>query len=547
MKTPLPDPAAPEPEPSPAPESVKSSSGNAQWIALGILLSRISGLVRDMFIARYLGAGRFADVWRTALRMPNVLQNLLGEGTLSASFIPVYTDLIHRGKEKEAGRLAGAIFALLFALAALLTLIGIALAPVLVRLGSPGFEGEKRELAIVCVRIIFPMAGVLVLSAWSLGVLNSHRRFFLPYVAPVLWNAAIIGTLLWFGSRTEPRDLLIRLCWGAFLGGLLQFLVQLPGVLRLQRHLKIRLNLKLKSVQQVLRTATHAISGRGVVQISGWVDNILGSLMFDGAIAILAYAQTLYMLPVSLFGMSVAAAELPELARNRQAAGDVIARRVNAGLAQIAVLIVPSVVGYMLLGDIIVAALFERGQFSAADTISVTFVLIAYSIGLLASTATRLMSSAFFAVQDTRTPARIAYLRVSVSAAIGVLVILWIKYGNPSHARFGPIALAAASSIGAWLEWSLLRKKLTSIARGIGLGRMLLLKLGAVAAIAAVIGRGIAYLMPSGLDPILIGVAVLGPYAAIYLMAVHFLGIEARIPLIGRFLPKRKAKGEDPE
>ncbi|MEX2282374.1 MAG: murein biosynthesis integral membrane protein MurJ [Gemmatimonadota bacterium] len=538
---PPPDPAAQEPEPPPPPPA-GTGGRNAQWIALGILLSRISGLVRDMFIARYFGTKDVADVWRTALRMPNVLQNLLGEGTLSASFIPVYTDLIHRGKEKEAGRLAGAIFALLFALAALLTLIGIAMAPVLVSLGAPGFTGAKKELAITCVRIVFPMAGVLVLSAWSLGVLNSHRRFFLPYVAPVLWNAAIIGTLFWFGSRESERDLVVLACWGAFVGGILQFLVQLPGVLRLQRHLKIRLNLRLQSVQRVLRTASHAIGGRGVVQISGWVDNILGSLMFGGAIAILAYAQTLYMLPVSLFGMSVAAAELPELARNRQAAGDVIARRVNAGLAQIAVLIVPSVVGYLLLGDVIVAALFERGEFTRDDTISVTLVLIAYSIGLLASTATRLMSSAFYAVQDTRTPARIAYLRVAVSAALGVLIILWIKFGNPGHARFGPIGLAAASSLGAWLEWSLLRRRLTSIARGIGLGRVLLIKLGAVALVAAAVARGITYVLPSGLDPILVAVAVLGPYAVIYLVVVHYLGIEARIPLIGRLLPARRRK-----
>ena len=535
-----PEPALAEPEPTPPPQPVKSS-GNAQLIALGILFSRMSGLVRDVFIAKFLGAGLEADVWRTALRMPNVLQNLLGEGTLSASFIPVYTDLIHRGKEKEAGRLAGAIFALLFALAALLTIIGMVLAPVLVTVGSPGFTGAKKELAILCVRIIFPMPGVLVLSAWSLGVLNSHRKFFLPYVAPVLWNAAIIATLIWFGTRESKPDLVILMCWGAFAGGVLQFLVQLPGVLRLQRHLKIRLNLKLQSVRQVLKTATHAIGGRGVVQISGWVDNIFGSLMFHGAIAILGYAQTLYMLPVSLFGMAVAAAELPELARNRQAAGEAIAKRVNAGLAQIAVMVVPSVVGYMLLGDIIVATLFQRGDFDRADTISVALVLIAYSIGLLASTATRLMSSAFFAIQDTRTPARIAYLRVALSAAIGGLIVLWIKFGNPDHESYGPIGLAVASSIGAWLEWVLLRRKMVTIARGIGLGRVLLLKLGAIAVVAALIGRAITYVLPDGLAPIWVGAAVLIPYAAIYLAVVHFLGIEARIPFIGRFLPKRRS------
>jgi putative peptidoglycan lipid II flippase len=543
VKTLPPDPVTPEPEPTPE-ASAPRAGANAPWIAFGILLSRIAGLVREHLTARFLGGATMAnDVWRTALRMPNLLQNLLGEGTLSASFIPVYTELIHQKKHEEAGRLAGAIFALLFALAAGLSLLGIAAAPVLVAVGSPGFieDPVKYALAVRCVRIIFPMAGVLVLSAWSLGILNSHRKFFLPYFAPVFWNAAIIATMLWFGARTRPNDLLILLCWGAFSGGILQFLVQLPGVRRVERDLKLRFNLKLPTVRRVLGTATHAIGGRGVVQISGWVDNIFGSLMFNGAIGILGFAQTLYMLPVSLFGMSVAAAELPELARNRDHTNDRVAQRVNVGLTQIAVLVVPSVVGYMVLSDIVVAALYQHGEFTRPDTVAVSYVLIAYSIGLLASTATRLMSSSFFALGDTRTPARIAYLRVALSAAIGGLITAWAHWFAPDNlARWAPAGLALASSVGAWLEWGLLRNKLRERIRGIGIGKSLLIKLGLVALVAAAVGRGIDFVLPDGLNPIIVGVAVLGPYAVIYLVTVHLLGIEARIPLIGRFLPKRR-------
>ncbi|MGH7468148.1 MAG: murein biosynthesis integral membrane protein MurJ, partial [Longimicrobiales bacterium] len=406
-----------------------SSAGAARWVAIGILLSRISGLAREVLFARYFGTSRYADVFRAALRMPNVLQNLLGEGTLSASFIPVYARLLEQGREKEAGRVAGAIFALLLAVAGALTLFGMVAAPLLVRIFFFGFDADKQALTVTCTRIIFPMTGVLVLSAWTLGVLNSHRRFFLSYVAPVLWNVAMIATLLWFGFRQPERQLVVTLAWGAFVGGLLQFGVQVPFVLRLERQLRIRLNLKLQGVRDAVRTAGHAVSGRGVVQLSGWADMFLASVMGNGVIAVLGYAQTLYMLPISLFGMSVAAAELPELARNRGAAVELLVQRVNVGLKQIAVLVVPATVGYLLLGDLIVAGLYQRGVFTPDDTFVVTLVLMAYTIGLPASTATRLFSSAFFAMQDTRTPARIAYLRVGVAALLGGLITLWVKFG----------------------------------------------------------------------------------------------------------------------
>jgi putative peptidoglycan lipid II flippase len=528
-------------EPSAAPPSGRS----ARWVAIGILLSRMAGLLREILFARYFGTSRYADVFRAALRMPNVLQNLLGEGTLSASFIPVYAALLEKGKEKEAGRVAGAIFALLMAVAGVLTLFGMVAAPILVSLFFPGFDADKKALTVTCTRIIFPMTGVLVLSAWTLGVLNSHRRFFLSYVAPVLWNVAMIATMLWFGFRQPERDLVVTLAWGAFVGGLLQFGVQLPSVLRLERRLKIRLNLKLQGVREAVRTAGHAISGRGVVQLSGWADMFLASLMGTGAIAALGYAQTLYMLPISLFGMSVAAAELPELARNRDAAVEQLVRRVNAGLKQIAVLVIPSAVGYLLLGEVVVAGLYERGVFTPSDTFLVSLVLIGYTVGLPASTATRLFSSAFFAVQDTRTPARIAYLRVGVAALLGGLVTIWVKVVEPGHVRYGPVGLALASGLAAWLEWSLLRRKLRLRLPAIGLGRKLVAKLIAIAGVTALIGRGIAWLLPDW-HPILIAALVIGLYGVLYLALVQVLGIHANIPLVSRFLPGRKPESNGP-
>ena len=495
--------------------------------------------MRENFLARYFGTSMEASVFKAALRGPNFLQNLLGEGTLSASFIPVYAELLEKGRKEEAGRVAGAIFALLVVVSALLALLGIALAPIFVRVFFAGFTGEQRELTITCTRIIFPMTGILALSAWALAILNSHRKFLLPYVAPVVWNIAIIASLVAFGGGARSSaSLLILLCWGAVVGGLLQFLVQVPMVLRLERELKFRWNLKLPGVQLALKNALPAISGRGVVQLSGWVDNFLASFMGISAVALLGYAQMLYMLPVSLFGMSVAAAELPELSRQREGGSAQLARRINAGLEQIAVLVVPSTIGYLVLGEIIVAALYQGGKFGERDTLLVTLILAGYTVGLIASTATRMFSSAFFALQDTRTPARIAYMRVTFSGIIGGLITLYVNKVNPAYKVYAPIGLAGATGVAAWLEWALLRKKLHAKLRGVGLGRVILTKLLAIALGAALIARGIDFLLPE-MHPIFTAALVLTPYAVLYLGGVHFLGIPVRIPLIGRFLKRR--------
>lgn len=521
-------------EPVPPP---RSSGRSAQLIAIGILFSRIAGLVREAVFARYLGAGLHADVFRAGMRGPNVLQNLLGEGTLSASFIPVYTELIARGRKEEAGKVAGAILSILFALSGVLVLLGVLIAPLFVAVFYAGFEGEKRELTITLTRIFFPMTGILALSAWALAILNSHRRFFLSYVAPVAWNAAIISALLVFGPTRDKAELIVLVAWAAVLGGLLQFLVQVPTVLRLQREWKLGFGGSHPAVQTTLKNALPAISGRGVVQLSGWIDQALASFMLDGAVAALGYAQNLYMLPVSLFGMSVAAAELPELARERDAAIEKLKARLNRGIAQIAVLVVPAAVGYILLSDVAVAALYQGGEFGRDDTRFTALILIAYAVGLLASTVTRLFSSAFFALHDTRTPARIAYIRVAISASLGVAVTLYGRLADQAFLAYAPIGLALAASLGAWVEWTLLRRKLHSRLPGVGLGRALVLKLVAVALVSAALARGILMVLPEW-HPMVVATLVLGPFAVIYLVTIQLLGIEARIPFLSRFLKR---------
>lgn len=545
-------------------EPPRPRSGGAILVAAGILSSRVFGLVRQAVIARYFGVGPHADVLNTALRAPNILQNLLGEGTLSAAFIPIYSRMVEEGRREEAGRFAGAVFGLLLVVAGGLSLLGMALAKPIVAVLAAGYLDDagpvdRYALSVAAVRIIFPMTGLLVLSAWALGVLNSHRRFFLPYVAPVLWNAAIIAALVWasdFG-RVEALPLaaldrlLFAACWGALAGGALQFLVQLPGVVRVLRGFRLSFSTRVPGIPEALRAFGPVVAGRGAVQLAGYLDIFLASFLLGGAPSSVGYAQLLYMLPISLFGMSVAAAELPELARLRRGEGDAHAAdaaagllsRVRRSLRQMAFLNVPTFAGYLAFGYLLVGAFYRRGNFQDADTWLVYLVLGGYTLGLLAATSSRLLQNTFYALGDTRRPARIATQRVAVSAALAVPLMLlldrWSVADLPgvetgSEIHLGAVGLALASGIGAWLELVWLRSALAARLPGDFLparetGRMLLL-----AAVAALAAAALWWLLPP-LHPMLQAVLVVGGYGVAYLLLARFMASEELGFWIGRF------------
>jgi putative peptidoglycan lipid II flippase len=374
---------------------VKRSTGrSAVLIAIGVLCSRLAGLIRQRVFSHYFGLRNdTADAFTAAFRIPNVLQNLFGEGALSASFIPVYASLLARGEHREADRVAGAIASLLSLIVAAVVLTGVFATPLLIDAIAPGFHGEKRALTIAIVRVLFPGAGLFVVSAWCLGVLNSHHRFLLSYASPVMWNAAMIATLAVFGGREELPRLAIALAWGSVVGSALQFAVQLPVVWRLAPDLRFALDVRSEHVRAVTRGFFPVLLSRGVSQISAYIDQVIASLLGTGAVTGLQNASTLYTLPVSLFGISVSAAELPAMsgAIGLDPAGfEALRGRLNVGLRRIAFFIVPSAVAFLALGDVIVAALFQTGRFEAADSRIVWGILAGSAVGLLASTLGRL-------------------------------------------------------------------------------------------------------------------------------------------------------------
>ena len=517
----------------------------AQLVAAGILLSRVAGLVRERAFAHYFGNSDAGDAFKAALKIPNFLQNLFGEGVLSASFIPVYAKQLAQGDEVLARRLASAVATLLALATSLLVLGGVFATPFLIDTIAPGFTGEKRLETIRLVQIFFPGTGLLVMSAWCLGILNSHRKFFLSYAAPVLWNLAIIGALFLYGGGTHDYALAERVAWGLVLGSALQFGVQLPTALALVRGLRPELGLRLEATRTVLRNFLPVVLARGVVQVSAYIDNLLASLLPTGAVSALAYAQTLYLLPISLFGMSVSAAQLPAMASATGTPEEVAAAlrtQLERGLRQIAFFIVPSAAGLLFLGDVIVAALFQTGAFDAESTRYVWAVLAGSTVGLLAATQGRLYASAFYALHDTRTPLKFASVRVALTVGLGWVCALWLPGWLGLEAKWGTVGLTASAGAAGWVEFLSLRAALNRRIGKSGLPAGLLARLWASALPAAALGFGVKVALGTLLHPILRGVVVLGAFGVVYAGLTLALGVpEARHTLerISKRLRKR--------
>jgi len=470
--------------------------GGAIAVAAGIFLSRIAGLVRVRVIAHYLALSPAADAFNAALRIPNLLQNLLGEGVLSASFIPVYARLLAEGRQAEAAKVARVVGTLLALVASGVALLGVFAARPLVDLLAPGFHESTRELTVQLVQIMFPGTTLLVMSAWCLGVLNSHRRFFLSYVSPVLWNVAIIASAVAAGGwlASSDNELATWLAIGAVVGSGLQFLVQLPTVVRLLRGLSPSLATNDEGVRATLRAFVPVLVGRGSVQISAYIDQILASYLGKGMVAAMSLAQTLYLLPISLFGMAISAAELPEMSG---ALGDATARaahlktRLQSSLRRVAFLVVPSAVAFVMIGGSLVALIFETGRFGNNEADIVWGILIGSSLGLIPNTQGRLLASAFYALGDPKTPLRAALVRVAITTILGYVVTIPLREAMGYDVRVGAMGLTAASSAAAWIEAAILYFMLRRRIGGVPLP--IRLTLGALG--AAMLAGAVAFVM----------------------------------------------------
>jgi len=512
-----------------------SSQRFAFLVAAGIFLSRVAGLIRTRVFAHYFGDSDAADVFNAAFRIPNFLQNLFGEGVLSASFIPVYAHLLARGDKEEARKTAGAVAGLLSLSTSVLVTLGVLTAPWLIEAIAPGFHGEKRELTVGLVRILFPGAGLLVASAWCLGVLNSHRKFFISYTAPVLWNIAMIAAMIAFGSGRSQNSLVVITAWASVVGSALQVLVQLPTVLKLLGGLQLTFAHQAEHVGEIIHNFFPVFISRGVVQISAYIDAFLASWLPTGAVAALGYAQTLYTLPVSLFGMSVSAAELPMMSGAIGAAEEVaniLRTRLNSGLRRITFLVVPSVAGFLILGDVIVAAIYQSGRFLRGDVIYVWGILAGSTVGLLASTLGRLYSSGYYALRDTRTPLRFAIIRVLLTTLFGYLAALPLPRLLGIEQRWGVAGLTISAGIASWVEFTLLQTGLRRRIGPVGVQLSFLAQVWVAALLAAGAARAVLFALGHH-APIPLAVVVLSVYGVLFFGLAMLLKLPEARSMLG--------------
>jgi len=477
--------------------SEKETSGgvgrSATVVAIAILASKLVGLVRQRVTAHFFGTGLYADVIAAAFRVGNLAQNLLGEGTLSATFIPIYARLREEGKHDEAVAFARSALGLLGVTVAIVTAAGVALAPWLTLAVAGGFDAEKLAMTTRLVRLLFPMTGLLVLCAWGLGVLNAHRRFFIPYVAPVIWSTAQIAALIigggWLAYSDEPLARILAL--GALGGAALELAFLMWRARRHLGTLKASLDRRSQAIQDAARRLPGVMLGRGVIQISGLLDTLLVSFLGTGANAVFGFAQTLYLLPMSLLGTGEAAVSLTEMSRDA-AETDLEARdrrlrqRLAAIFTRVSTLAIPAMVVLILFGPELISLLLRTGRFDADSTARVAAALRVYGFALLANAGVRQLATTFFALGETQLPARMAVVRVVVSAILALVLMQ----------RLGVVGVVLGAVSAGWVEAILLGRALSRRLGGLGLGAVPWSRLTALAMAVAGIPYGLAQLIP---------------------------------------------------
>ena len=528
----------------PIPPQGMSGGRAASLVGAGIAISRLLGLVRQRVFAFFLGTSDAADAFAAAFRIPNMLQNLLGEGVLSASMIPVYSGLKTRGEHEGRQELASAVLALLTLVTAIIVMLGVLFAPQITALFTVGYSGEKLALTTRLVRILFPGAGLLVISAWCLGVLNAHGRFFLAYASAAFWNVAMIGTLLYFGGRTDQSTLVYWLAWGSVAGCFLQLAVQWPGVMSVLGQFRWGWQRHRAHISTVVRNFVPVFLGRGVTQLSGFIDTMIASLpiLGTGAQVTLNYAQLLYGLPVSLFGMAVSAAELPAMAslvgHEKEIAASLRSRMLE-GLRRIAFFVIPSAVAFVALGDQIAELVYGGGRFGLAEARWVWGVLAGAAVGLVATTLGRLYSSAFYALHDTRTPMRFALLRVAISVTLGATFAVFGPRVLGIDPKWGVAGITIAAGLAGWVEFALLRNALRRRLGPVDLDPRVRLVLWGAALLAAALAWGARWVNADA--PMLVRTGlVLGIYGMTYWLVTWQAAIPEAVALHQRVFRRRR-------
>lgn len=457
---PMSNPSALNMDKDSAQQSRANVAGNAGIVSLAVMASRVLGLVRDQIFAGLFGAGLHYDAFLTAFRVPNLLRDLLAEGALSSAFVTTFTQTLQQKGKDEALRLSNRVATLIVAFIIAISIFAWILTPEIVRLLAPGFFAVpgKAELTIQLTRVMMPFLLLIALAAQAMGMLNAFNIYGVPALASAFFNIGSVAGGLLLGYLVGPYiglSPIAGMAYGVLIGGFLQFAVQWPSLRRCGVGYRVDFNVNDAGVRQIFRLMGPAIIGAAAVQINVFVNTSFASAIVDpasgaivnGPVSWLNYAFRFMQFPIGVFGVAIATAALPTLSRSTANPDYGEFRQTLAhSLALVFLLCIPSAVGLAVLAKPIVALVFEHGKFTAFDTAQTANALAAYAIGLAGYGAIKVLSPAFYALGDARTPMMISLGSIAVNYFMNSLLV----------GPFGHVGLAFSTSAVALVNFLLL-------------------------------------------------------------------------------------------
>lgn len=533
--------------PAPA-EGVLRSAG---LVSVAMAMSRVTGLMREIIMARLFGAGFVYDAFLLGFRIPNLTRDLFAEGALSSAFVPIFTQTLAQKGRKEAAELANLVATALIIVVGLFCLLGIIFSPAWVNLLASGFHQVpgKFELAVKMTRIMFAFLLLVALAAQAMGVLNACNRFAVPALASTFFNIGSVGFGLTLGYLLGPRlgiEPITAMAVGVVFGGALQLAWQLPALRAQGFYFRPAFDWSQPLLRKIFRLMGPAIVGNAAIQINVLViTNFASRIPGNGPVSWLSYSFRFMQLPLGLFGVAIASATLPSISRSAGVGDfDEFRRTLSKSLGMLFLLTLPSSVGLIVLGRTMIGAIYQGGKFSAYDTQQTAIALSCYAVGLAGYSALKVLNPAFYALHDARTPMLVSLLSIAVNYLTASLLF---RYTGLGHAGLA-LSTAAVATFGGVALFVILRNRVGGI-----YGRNLIESVWKITAASAVMGA--AVLLSShgvetwlGADRLarLIDLAVSIPlgllifYAACRLLRVSELELAARAlayPLLRRFRP----------
>jgi putative peptidoglycan lipid II flippase len=457
-------------------------------VGFATLLSRIFGFIRDMVVAAFFGAGMATDAFFVAFRIPNLLRRILAEGDLTMSFVPVFTEYLKKRSREEAVDLADRVFTLLAIILTFVTVAGIVFSPVIVTLIAPGFTAEpvKFGLTVFLNRFMFPYIFFISLVALAMGILNSLRHFAAPALAPVVLNLSMIGATLLFKDYFEEP--IIALAIGVVIGGFMQLAMQIPVLVRKGVQLRFNFHFSHPGIRRIGMLMLPAFVGSAVYQLNIFISILLASYLPEGSVSYLYYADRIVELPLGIFGIAVGTATLPSFSEHAAREDyEKLKKMISFSLRLILFVTIPAMAAIIVLRVPIISVLFQRGEFDISSTLLTSQALLYYAVGLWAFSGIRVTVSAFYSLQDSRTPVKVAVVALLVNVLMSMLLMVHLRHGGLA------LAVSISSAVNIVLLHLMLSRKIGRILERdfyLSLGRTIL-----ASAIMAAIVYGVVYFM----------------------------------------------------